>query len=94
MIRVKKEDFINKPSEEVINACLRMNVNPFEAKKAERWQGGRSFLFYIGAASWVKMSLDCEKNIKTKLFLAIGGQVDVELLTGAYETFLKDQAKF
>ena len=88
MIKAKKADFLNRPSEKVITACRELGVDINQTKGSSGFSGGHSFLRLVGGASWVKMSLDCEKQIGTKLFLASATTQATKILTDAYSRVL------
>ena len=39
---------------------------------------------------WVRRSIETEKNIKTKLFLAAASMVDIEMLVLGYQNEIKN----
>ena len=85
MIKARKADFSNRPSKKIIDACITLKIDPSRAKREEEWKGRKSFLRHVSAASWVKMSLDCEVKIKTKLFLAFVTDDAGSVLYDAYK---------
>ena len=85
MVKASKKDFITKPSDKVIKACKLLGVDINTAKTNSGFSGGNSFLRKVGGASWVKMSMDCESNLGTKLFLASATTNGMDILTNAYK---------
>lgn len=69
---------IKKP--EIRDAILRLGLNPDEFLKEEKWNGGYSITRRTGARSAVRFSLDVEKNLGTKLFLAAATAYATSLL--------------
>ena len=50
----------------------------------ESWHGGNSYSRSLCARSGVSLSVDVEKNIKTKLFLATATPLAVDLLVDGF----------
>ena len=53
-------------------------------RNKESWHGGNSYSRTLCAASGVDMSVDIEKNIDTKLFLASATPLAVDLLVNGF----------
>lgn len=69
----------------VWDALQRLGLEPSELKDPAKWQGGYSITRRLGAASAVKLSLDVEKELGTKLFMAATTTYAVRLLLEAFE---------
>jgi hypothetical protein len=78
----KKSFAAEKPPDHVLRAIEALGFDPYLLLKRENWHGGRSCARYIGCASWVAASLDIERNLGTKLFLAASAAK--AMIVGAY----------
>lgn len=85
MVRLNRKELTNKPSDKIAQALQKLNVNIADLAKEESWRGGASLSGYINAKSWVQMSMDVEKNIGTKLFLAFATGNALSLLLKAHK---------
>lgn len=84
-LKLKRKHFITKPSDKIIKAIRSLGFNMEELKIKTAWQGSYNKISELTLASWVKMSLECEKHIKTKLFLAFSSKKDGERLIESYK---------
>lgn len=91
MIKVEKKHFTSKPSDKILAACQRLGARIDLVKSSKGWKGGISFQRTLGGASWVHMSMDAEKHIGTKLFLAGATGQAMEILTDAYKFLTLDK---
>lgn len=82
---ISKKEFANKPSTKVLNAIRRLGIDPYIMRNKESWHGGNSYSRTLCAASGVDMSVDIEKNIDTKLFLASATPLAVDLLVNGFK---------
>lgn len=86
---IKKSDFQNKPSEEVLRALKLQGVNPSDLAKASSWHGGNSLIRYLSAKNSVFLSLDIQKNLKTFVFQAASTNLAISLLIKGFEEIKK-----
>jgi len=86
---IGKSSFVNKPDPEILERIHELGVDPYKLAKEENWQGGRSTSRELAALSGVRLSMDVEKNLGTKFFLATAAICGAELVTEAYELFTK-----
>ena len=94
MLKLKKNDFKSKPNRQVIEAIERLGLSVSDAGKKSEWINRRgTFLKAIGGRSWVKYSLDIEKNLQTKLFLACCGNDQVEQMIDGFKFELQKELK-
>lgn len=70
-LKLERKDFIGKPSERLLRLALEHGVDIRDlASESRGWRGGNSASRVASARAWLKCSIDVEKNIGTKLFLA------------------------
>lgn len=88
---VAKSDIkkIRAVSDDVVNAVQRLGLNPDLLMDPNAWQGGRGIARLIGAASGVKLSLDVERHLGTKLFMACATAYASELLVEAFDRIME-----
>lgn len=90
LIKVGRKDIINKPPEKIIKAIEKLGILPKELAFKKGWTGGNSTIHSLSARSWVKMSLEIEKRINTKLFLAYATEQAGNILLDSYKFLTKD----
>lgn len=76
--RITKKDFLKHPSKEIINAVKRNSGDYKMLAKRQSWHG-QNETFQLSANSWANFSIDCERNINTKVFIAgaVGSQIQM-----------------
>ena len=84
MQSLDRKTFAANPNQNVKDRIKLMGCDLAKLKLKEGWVGGDSELGAVGAASWVNLSIDVEKNLGTKLFLACAGLWQVELVCKSY----------
>jgi hypothetical protein len=67
---IKKADFLRKPSNEIVAALHRYGVEASTLGASASWHGGQSVSRALSAGSSIVMSLDVERNVGTKMFIA------------------------
>lgn len=82
---VSRSDFLSA-NPKLIDKISRLKINYLEAKNKSGWKGGKSFLRKLGGASWVKFSLDCDKHLNVKLFLACASKEGLDIV---FENYLR-----
>jgi len=82
--RVSRTDFNKKPSEAIMRRISELGHDPYKFAKEENWRGGGSMLRKLCASSGVAQSLDVEKHLGTKFFLALCSTLALELVVDAY----------
>lgn len=68
--RLTKNDVRAKPPQDILDRLFSMGFKPSELGTRANWHGGKSVSRRISAASWIAASIDIERNIGTKLFIA------------------------
>lgn len=63
-----------------VRALKTLGFSEPDCYKQENWSGGDSLCRNLGGASHVKLSLDVEDKIGTKLFLAVAAELGVKIL--------------
>lgn len=69
-----------KITPEKVRALQTLGFSEADCYKQENWSGGDSLCRNLGGASYVKLSLDVENKIGTKLFLAVATDQGVKIL--------------
>jgi len=87
---IKKADFANKPDQAVLDRIKQLGVDPYQLSQRDGWHGGYSASRTLCARSFVAMSVDVERSLKTKLFLAVAAVGGLELVApGFTDLYLK-----
>ena len=73
-----------RPSVRMWRAIQAWGFSPADLQKESAWRGGRSIIRKLGAASWVRYSLEAEAQFGTRVFLAATTAMACELLLDAY----------
>ena len=84
-IRLKRTDFKNAPSSEAIKTIKSYGYDPYLFAKEQSWRGGDSVNRRINAHSAVRASLDIERQLGTKQFLACATDMAVECCYDAFK---------
>jgi hypothetical protein len=83
--RADVDKALRRGSGELIDRVRMLGFKPSELAKEESWRGGTALSARITTASWMWLSIDVEKVLKTKLFLAIAASFG-----GNYKPYLPD----
>jgi hypothetical protein len=67
----KRGESHQAPSEQVIRGLRALGLDPYKLQQNESWTGGDSFVRWASAATWIAASIDIERNLGVKLFLAL-----------------------
>ena len=78
-IQLSRRQAINKPKPAIIEALRQLGFTLGDFAKEDNWRKA-NIASIVSARSWIKYMIDADKNIKTKIFLAMG---DVPNLTRA-----------
>jgi len=65
---------------QIVNAIQSLGLNPNDLMKTEKWNGGQSVTFKIGARSMRRLTEDVQTKLGTNLFLAAATKAAVEIL--------------
>jgi hypothetical protein len=84
----RKKDFINKPDKEILKLLETYDISAQMVKSKDFWSNGKQLTCYAGRM-WVRRSLETEKIIKTKLFLAVGSHQTINILLESYNKEIK-----
>lgn len=79
----RKKDMIARPSREVLELFATYGVSPRELQTEANWKS-HHWLNALAARMWVRRSLETERAIGTKLFLAGASATDLELMYAGY----------
>ena len=74
----------NKPSEKIIESIRRLGFNVSDLAKESSWRGSTNIAQVVSARTWIRYMTESEKNINTKVFLAMG---DRQSLNRAFEAW-------
>lgn len=86
-VKCCKKDFVKKPSNEIIKLLIEYNINPKEMKNSNNWKNtgkGESPTEKIAYKSFVKYQIDVQKNIGTKIFMAVASDLEAHFSIEAY----------
>lgn len=86
-ITVKRLDFLSKPNIELVKIFEEYGEDISLFKNKKEWTNsgkGNRLLERMTYKSWVRMMIDCEKNLGTYFFLACSCKWQVELMVWAY----------
>ena len=70
-IQWTRKQAIDHPKPAIVEALRKLGFTLSDFCKEENWRKN-NIAMVVSARSWVKYMIDAEKNIKTKLFLAVG----------------------
>lgn len=84
-ITLKKTDFQKSPDPRVLERLKKLGVNPYTLAANGAWAGGLSVNRTLCAASGVALSVDVERNLGTKVFLALTTEMALRLVASQYE---------
>jgi hypothetical protein len=83
-VLVKKADFQKQPDPAVAARLKFFGINPHSLSSTAAWSGGASANRTLCAASGVALSLDVERNLGTKMFIALTTELALQLVTTQY----------
>jgi hypothetical protein len=83
-VTVKKSDFQGRPNPQVAARLQHFGIDPYKMGRDAAWAGGVSMNRTLCAASGVALSLDVERNLGTKMFLALTTEMALSLVCGQY----------
>ena len=87
-LSIKKTDFIQRPSKNVLDLISSYDVDPTRLAHVGEWKvsgNGESASEIVAARSWVKYQLDIEKILGTKFFMACTTKWQLEIAIEAYK---------
>lgn len=71
-IQWTRKQAINEPKPVIVEAIKRLGFELSDFQKEENWRKSTNIASIVSTRSWIKLMIDMDKNIKTKLFLAMG----------------------
>lgn|GEM_PF-1074399 len=83
--QLKKTEFADRPSTEVLERIRALGMDPYTLARNAGWAGGYSINRRLAARSWVAMSLDAERALGTRLFLALNTKNALRVVREAFE---------
>ena len=84
MKQINRDCIRLNPNQKIKEKLKLMGINLKKLKSTEGWTGSNNEAMKTGAASWVSYSIDAEKNLGTKLFLACGNLDNIKIVCDAY----------
>jgi hypothetical protein len=81
---IDRHVFQKTPDEDILSRIKFLGIDPHRLAKSCNWRGGPSVLRNLCARNGLTLSVDIEKQIKTKMFLAITTNLALDLLTTAF----------
>jgi len=84
IIQISKVNFQTRPDQKIIERVIALGGDPYALATNSAWSGGLTENRKLGGASGVALSLDIERNLKTKMFLAVAGQPGLDILIEKY----------
>ena len=88
---IKKSQFQQRPPQAILDRIKWLGVDPYSLAQVNNWYGGYSASRTLCARSAVAMSVDVERNLGTKLFLAIAAGIGLDLVINGFR-YLYPQA--
>lgn len=82
---VHRRTFVSRPEPDVFKAIASYGIDPNLFSKEESWRSPNNLVHKVVAQSWVRRSLESEKILKTKLFLAAASIADINVIHDAYK---------
>ena len=83
----KRADPRGPPSLDIQRALRRLGVDSFALQREESWRGGNSVVRWACAATWIAASIDIERVLGVKLFLA-SASARVDILRYAFQSVM------
>jgi hypothetical protein len=81
---VKKTDFANKPDPAILERIKYLGLDPYQLSQRDSWYGGYSPSRSLCARSSVVLSVDVERSVGTKLFLAVAATIGLDLVISGF----------
>jgi len=81
---IKKAQFQQRPQQNILDRIRLLGVDPYSLAQVDSWHGGYSASRTLCARSAVAMSVDVERNLGTKLFLAIAASCGLNLVISGF----------
>lgn len=91
VVMLKKRDFIKRPPEVVLNRIRELGMDPFALSRTSGWAGGYSTARRLCGAGMVRLSIDVEQQLGTRLFLACAARWGLVVVREAYERVCAQQ---
>jgi hypothetical protein len=83
---IKKADFASKPDPAILERIKYLGLDPYQLAQRDSWHGGYSASRTLCARSSVAMSVDVERSLGTKLFLAIAASCGLDLVMSGFRS--------
>lgn len=84
---VTRANFITRPDAELMDGLRSLGIDPFSLSRHEAWSGSYSVIRTLCARSAVRLSMDMERRIGTKMFMATPGQPGLNLMCSSFDYF-------
>lgn len=91
MCSLERKDFLRLPKAEIMRAIQQFNFDPNIFAKKINWNGGDTPVRRMGAYSYTLYSVDCERKIGSKLFLAANNPLAIILIYSGYQIILENR---
>jgi len=80
IIPISKVNFQTRPDQKIIERVIALGGDPYALATNGAWAGNITESRTLGGASGVALSLDIERNLKTKMFIALGSLLFLNIL--------------
>jgi hypothetical protein len=84
---ITRADFITRPDVALMDGVRALGVDPFSLSRDDAWAGSYSVIRTLCARSAVRLSIDIERHVGTKMFMATPGQTGMNLLCSSFDYF-------
>ncbi len=82
--KLAKKDFVKRPNEKITALIKSYGVDPIELAKNANWHGGTPPSYKVCTRSHIRASLNYDKRLDVKYFLALTTSMDVRELAKFY----------
>jgi hypothetical protein len=90
MITATRKDFICKPHNKIVQAIKQFNYDPVIFAQSANWSGGDTPIRRMGAYSYTLYSIDCERVLGTRMFLASNSGLALSLIHSGFKIALEN----
>lgn len=84
---VTRANFITRPDAELMDAIRSLGLDPFSLSRDEAWSGSYSVIRTLCARSAIRLSMDMERRIDTKMFMACPGYTSTNSICSSFDYF-------
>lgn len=84
---ITRTDFTARPDVAVMDGIRSLGIDPFGLSKESAWRGGYSVIRTLCARSAVRLSMDIERYVGTKMFTAIAAECGMDIVCSSFDYF-------